>query len=573
MARDATPYPGHEEGQDEPNWLNETAYWRTKKFNDGWQKHVLAQPESRESLAAAGAAELTDPIPEWTGRQAKKNLDEGTINSILHNRAVTLYEAYGDDQLYEEDDEDPTATRFRAQRDAALSLLYDLMNHHNSTLLLLEALTTRVRDLEKQREDLEAANEEAATLQAALESETDLLQSRIKECRDEVTGLNKQLAEKTTQLANTQNERAIALGERANALTEKIATLEALQQKNTRIQELERQAEVLRRQIEQLNIRLATASNSTDRSIETTTPIPSVETTTDSEKKAYGKTAKIPDPDKFSGSDTLKYTTWKAMVMRKLEGNPELFPNEATKFGYVTALITGDAADHLNPLLSLSPDDEGAVCDLDSLFDFLEANYTDPTDEDRAANEYDALKMKPGEQFRDFHRKFLQLVIRAKIDRSRWKREFHKKLTPGLRKTLVPAVTDTDVDFHEYQRLAQQYALELEEIRDDYDKSRAKNKAKASGGGSSSNPSGSTTKSSAGGSGTPRSVTRSVTPGGRLTPGEKQRFMDEGRCFSCGQTGHTKSACPKAVAATIQMLTQANETAETVGEDKPQSEN
>jgi hypothetical protein len=49
--------------------------------------------------------------------------------------------------------------------------------------------------------------------------------------------------------------------------------------------------------------------NNTNRSIETTTPIPLVETTTNSEKKVYRKTVKILDTDKFSGSNTLKYIT------------------------------------------------------------------------------------------------------------------------------------------------------------------------------------------------------------------------------------------------------------------------
>jgi hypothetical protein len=37
--------------------------------------------------------------------------------------------------------------------------------------------------------------------------------------------------------------------------------------------------------------------------------MPLIEITTNSKKKVYGKTTNIPNPDKFSGNNTLKYIT------------------------------------------------------------------------------------------------------------------------------------------------------------------------------------------------------------------------------------------------------------------------
>jgi hypothetical protein len=63
--------------------------------------------------------------------------------------------------------------------------------------------------------------------------------------------------------------------------------------------------------------------------------------------------------------------------------------------------------DYLNLFLLLSSDDKGIVYNLDSFFDFFEANYTNLTDKDYTMNNYNTFKIKLGERFYNFYYKFL----------------------------------------------------------------------------------------------------------------------------------------------------------------------
>jgi hypothetical protein len=63
--------------------------------------------------------------------------------------------------------------------------------------------------------------------------------------------------------------------------------------------------------------------------------------------------------------------------------------------------------DYLNLLLLLFSNNKGIVYNLNSLFNFLKANYTNPTNKDYTINKYNTLKMKLGKQFYNFYYKFL----------------------------------------------------------------------------------------------------------------------------------------------------------------------
>jgi hypothetical protein len=70
----------------------------------------------------------------------------------------------------------------------------------------------------------------------------------------------------------------------------------------------------------------------------------------------YGrKTAiKLPNPDSLSDGVTPIFETWEGQVLRKLQMNSWLFPDEITKFAWIVNLVSGDAQLILEPQIHFS---------------------------------------------------------------------------------------------------------------------------------------------------------------------------------------------------------------------------
>lgn len=256
------------------------------------------------------------------------------------------------------------------------------------------------------------------------------------------------------------------------------------------------------------------------------------------------KTAKIADPAKFTDGKDPKFTVWKAALLRKFKGNADLFPTEASKFGYTLSYIAGDAMECLEPYLD--GDCEDPITTTEEVFETLQGFYKDPTELDKAKDEFHSLKMINNQDFREFCTQFVKLAVKAKIARAEWKREFNNRLTNRLRTGLIRDYLDASVSFDEFQQLGHQFALQFHMMAKDQKATGSTNKGR--GGGTGSTGSGTTT------TGTSTAAAKAGTPGKSPSPEETEKLRAEDKCFFCRQVGHRKVDCPKRIAASIRRM-------------------
>jgi hypothetical protein len=254
------------------------------------------------------------------------------------------------------------------------------------------------------------------------------------------------------------------------------------------------------------------------------------------------KTAKIADPEKFTNGKNPKFSVWKAQVLRKIRGNSELFPTDASKFGYAVSYIAGDAMESLEPFLE--DDAIAPITTLDELFEFLRGFYKDPTEQQRAKNDFRDLTMKQGQSFREFLTQFVQEASKAQISKAEWKDELNQRLNSRLQYGMTPHFIDPRVDFDEFARLGHQYSLQYDVIE--------KQKKKNQPGGSSQGGSGGKGKDKAG---SPAQGGKGKSPAPTdAEKKEREELREAGKCFYCKEVGHVKSQCPKRLAASIKQL-------------------
>jgi hypothetical protein len=487
-----------------------------------------------------GEGDLSDPIPDVADRLAglvvteesilldvaarKKILDEASPITIIDDdnvrTSVTIDWIKGADPgLLQGIIED-----LAASRDAAVATLNDVISLLAWKEKMLRLAVPRIRALE-----------------AARDTESSGRTSKAREDR-----LKEQLRQTAAEL-KTAEQRELAQLAAHNEVSDKLAEANAkLIDRFEKIEELRAQLAAANN-----NARSTTARNRV--TIDPETPIDTVETEVRS-AGSTSKTAKIADPEKFTDGKAPKLSTWKAALKRKFKGNPELFPSEATKFAYAVSYISGKALEQLEPSL----DDEAVspVDDMESLYAWLDKNYTDPTERDRARNEYDKLDMSQFKDFRDFNSEFNRLATLAQIAEKDWKKDFNRMFTRRLANVMMRDYVDPTIDFHKFQRVAQQLALQ-QEVLDEHaaakkpvaGAAKGKDKEKEKDHKGYSAPS-----EGAGGGGKRGSGTRSATPGPRNNGKEREDLMAAGKCFHCHEQGHIRAQCPKRLAAQIKRI-------------------
>ncbi|KAK4095774.1 hypothetical protein N658DRAFT_394608, partial [Parathielavia hyrcaniae] len=76
--------------------------------------------------------------------------------------------------------------------------------------------------------------------------------------------------------------------------------------------------------------------------------------------------------------------------------------------------------------------------------------YYDPTTEQMALDEYDNLKLKPGDDFLAFKNDFVRLAGETGKPRSTWKHEFNRKLYDSFQRSMVPSFASPAVTFDQF---------------------------------------------------------------------------------------------------------------------------
>lgn len=136
------------------------------------------------------------------------------------------------------------------------------------------------------------------------------------------------------------------------------------------------------------------------------------------------KSERIPDPPLFSGGKEPCFEDWLAAMRTKLRANGDRYSTEALKMAYIQSRVGGDAADHLRPLLDEEEPSLQAQ-NASDLFGKLKTIYLDPNRHERAANDFQKLYMRQGDDFHHFNTHFLRLALEARVSEDKFKFEMN----------------------------------------------------------------------------------------------------------------------------------------------------
>ena len=224
-----------------------------------------------------------------------------------------------------------------------------------------------------------------------------------------------------------------------------------------------------------------------------------------------GKSEKIPDPPLFSDGTKPQFPDWLSAMRTKLRANADRYPTEELKMAYIQSRVTGEAADHLRPLLD-EEDPMLQAMTAHELFEKLKSIYLDPNRYEQAADDFSRLWMKDINEFQAFHTRFLRLALDSKVPTDRYKFEMNRRLHSRLRE-LVIAEYNSSNSFTSFVNVCSTTAHQLKVIQSSNNRRKQRQNN-----GSASSPD----KSS--GSGQPR---------------EAAPKSDEIRaCFKCQKVGH-----------------------------------
>jgi hypothetical protein len=266
------------------------------------------------------------------------------------------------------------------------------------------------------------------------------------------------------------------------------------------------------------------------------------------------KLLKIPDPPLLSDGKDPSFDTWRLAMDRKMRVSAGSLPNEDYRMVYVASRCTGDAERHLAS--RMRSDSIDPYTSAEEMFKHLESIFGDPTRRTKAKEEFWACSMKSGQSFHEFLSRFMYLHTEGecRLDDDNLKHTLWRKLTKSLRMNTDSELLYSKASFHQF---AQAVGREADKITMSNQLTAEYRNTTAGSNQNASSNYGSASKSSGGGN-------RAATPSYAKTPNilpkmdqkvpfaneqrldteTRARYIKEGRCFGCGQTGHVSSACP-----------------------------
>jgi Zinc knuckle len=159
--------------------------------------------------------------------------------------------------------------------------------------------------------------------------------------------------------------------------------------------------------------------------------------------------------------------------------------------------------------------------------------YDDPTKEQRALDDYDNLKLEPGDDFLSFKNDFVRLAGETEKPRSTWKHEFNRKLYDSFQRSMVPSFANPAVTFDRFVIEAQQIAI-INKRASERQAANRQNRNNA-------------TRGNRGGARATRSPARKQGAAVKkpLSADDVKQLYKEGRCFTCREKGHHANECPQ----------------------------
>jgi hypothetical protein len=285
-----------------------------------------------------------------------------------------------------------------------------------------------------------------------------------------------------------------------------------------------------------------TIADMAQRSVRRSTPATDTTATTNIVPR-HERSAKLADPPVFHNQkekDTLGFEAWIRQVKNKLAVNADHFPTTQAAQTYIEARLGGVAADNLQPYLR----DISAlqITTAEELVRHLEQEYRDPNQARHARDAYEALRMKPSDNYLRFKNEFVRLAGECGEARSSWKDQFKRRLTTTLQSNLAMAFCDPAIDFERFVQIGAEVANTLDTAFKDKQANKGTNNTRMAANKEGDQPAASKNKwqprdGGGGGRGKPAEP--------RHHPDELRRLYDEARCFICKETGHVAARCPK----------------------------
>ncbi|KAG6273440.1 hypothetical protein E4U48_002870 [Claviceps purpurea] len=211
-----------------------------------------------------------------------------------------------------------------------------------------------------------------------------------------------------------------------------------------------------------------------------------------SPRGGFGKSAKIPDPERLDNGVSPKYKAWKGDMVAKLTINEDWYVTDAARVAYCLSRLTGQARDHVKAARGC--DGNAAFGSYTDIFAVLDQIYIDPDEKNTAPTS--------GEP------------------RETWKDSFYRKLPKQWQKTL-----------------AENHANEANTV-EDIMRSAARQYSLSNGNGTGHMPGKGTDSQVAKKGklylGNSQSTKAEPNAGGRVFSPEYQMRKEEGACYGCG---------------------------------------
>jgi hypothetical protein len=225
----------------------------------------------------------------------------------------------------------------------------------------------------------------------------------------------------------------------------------------------------------------------------------------------------------------------------KLRINQDRYPTEDARMYYVYSQTAGDAQKHLYPRYRRGATDP--FVSADEMLDYLKGILTDPDEAREAKWKYDRLTMTLSETFFEFKTKLLHLAGVAGVPRESLRIDLFDRLTPELRRSLVPQL-HTLVTLQSFTDVAGQVDAELKRIN----KERVPKGPRQPLTDPNRDRSGrfQTAKPSPMRALPAPTVPKGTTPVPPTNPSRQATpAVEKLTCYNCGELGHMASQCPQ----------------------------